>query len=262
MKTSDNSINLDQDYSDLQTFRIRDAILIRYLALSILGFLGMLVIIIIGFFRWRFAMNHFGPAAVWRWINPTLWAAMGLGLIGLLSLFLRIHAGQLEIQLSPMAITYREGRNLKVFRWDEVNRIYITSIRYGILKLSWSRKTEAILHFHDGQRLRIQQSFEKIETLLEKTKQYVYPILFNRYRNAFNRGNPIPFGPIILTPQGIVNGRKTLRWQELGEIDLQGGFLHLRPVQKSRGAKHSIPVHRIPNIDLCMQLLQYFGPQT
>jgi hypothetical protein len=262
MNTLDDSIPLDTDYSNLESFRIRKPILVRYLILSCIGFLGMFAFITIGFLRWRFAMNHFGPAAVWRWITPPLWGVIGLGLFGLVSLILRFRTSQLEIQLTPMAITYRKGRNLKVYRWDEVNRMYITSIRYGILKLSWSRKTEALLHFHNGQRLKINQAFERIETLMDSVKRYVYPIMFSRYRNAFNRGESIPFGPLVLTPQGIMNGRKIVRWQELTKIDLQGGFLQLQSTQNSRGKKYTIPVHRIPNIDLCIQLLQHFGPQT
>jgi hypothetical protein len=72
----------------------------------------------------------------------------------------------------------------------------------------------------------------------------------------------VQFGPIILTPQGVINGRKALRWQDIGEIQLVKGRLELHPIKEMRRSKFSFPSHKIPNIDLCLQILQYFGPQT
>jgi hypothetical protein len=256
------TIRLDQDYSRLQTYRIRNAILIRYLCLTILGWIGMLVIIIIGFWRWRYVLTHFGPAVLWRWLYPFLWSALGLGLVGGIGLYLLLFVGRQEIQLSPMGITWRKGRKLWIFPWGEIENIFITSIRYGILDFAWGRRTEVILQLQKRKRLKISQAFENIETLVETMKHYVYPLMFEKFRNAFNRGEPVQFGPMILTTQGILNGRKALRWQDVGKIQLHAGRLDLHPVDGTNGTKFSFPVYKIPNIDLCIQILHHFGPQT
>jgi len=69
------------------------------------------------------------------------------------------------------------------------------------------------------------------------------------------------FGPIVLTSQGIINGRKALRWQDIGKIQLNRGRLDLHPIEGTQGARFSFPSHKIPNIDLCLQILYHFGPQ-
>jgi len=255
-------VQLNADYSKLQTYHIRDTLLIRYLVLSIFGFVGMLVIIFIGFGRWQFALTNFGPAVLWRWINPVVWAGVGLGIIGAIGLLLLLRVGRQEIQISPEAVTWRKGRNLQVYRWENIRGIYIRAVRYGILDFAWAKKTEVILRLDEGKRIKINQTFENIEKLMDTIKHYVYPIMFEQFRHEFNRGEPLSFGPLLLTSQGVLNGRKTLRWQDIGEISVQRGSLQLQPIDGSGNPKFSIPVHKIPNVDLCIQLLRHFGPQS
>jgi hypothetical protein len=262
MDTLNNIISLDQDYSRLQTYRIRNPILIRYLCISLLGLVGMIVTIIIGLWRWRYVMTHFGPAVLWRWISPLLWIGIGFVLLGSVGLYLLLHASRQEIQLSPMGITWKKGRNLSIFRWDEIETIFVTSIHYGILNLSWASRTETVLHYHNAKRLKITQAFEDFDRLVETMKRYVYPLMLEKFRKDFKQGIQMQFGPLILTPQEVINGRNALRWEEIGKIQLHAGRLNLLPLEETDGNKFSIPAHKIPNIDLCIQILQHFGPQT
>jgi hypothetical protein len=224
--------------------------------------MGMLVVLIIGLFRWQFVLTNFGPAVIWRWINPFIWIGIGFGFIGGVGLFLLLRSARQEIQLSPMGITWRKGRKLQVFRWEDIENVFITSFQYGILDFAWGNRIEILLHLHNGERLKINQVFENIETLMETMKHYAYPRMFEKVRQAFNQGEPTQFGPIILTSQGVLNGKRTMRWQEIGKIQLQRGYLQLQPIAETHGPKFSIPVHKIPNIDLCIQILLHFGPQT
>jgi hypothetical protein len=262
MNVLENTIRLDQDYSSLQTYRIRNAILIRYLCLSLFGLIGMLVTIIIGVWRWWYVMTHFGPAVLWRWLHPILWTAIGLGVIGGTGLYLLLHTSRQEIQLSPMGITWRKGRNLNISRWVDIENIYITSVQYGILDFAWASRTEIVLHLQKKKRLKISHTFENIERLVDTIKHYVYPLMFEKFRKAFNQGEPVQFGSIVLTSQGVLNGRKALRWKDISKIELQKGRLELHTIEEAGAAKFSFPAHKIPNIDLCLQILHHFGSQS
>jgi hypothetical protein len=256
------SVPLDIDYSKLQTYHVRDVVILRYLILTIVGFIGELVIILLGFNRWRFVLQNFGPAVLWRWISPVLWIGLAFGIIGTVGLMLLLRIGRQEIQISPEAFTWRKGRNLTVHRWEDIQGIYITSFRYGILEFEWAKKTEIILHLEEGKRIKVNQNFKNIETLAGTIKEYIYPIMFERFRDEFNHGQPLSFGPLLLTSQGVLNGRRTIRWQDIGEIIIDRGSLQLQPIDGSGSPKLSIPVRKIPNADLCIQLLHHFGPQS
>jgi hypothetical protein len=261
MDVNNNFINLDQDYSRLQTYRIRNAVLIRYLSLSLLGLIGMLVAIIILLWRWRYVITHFGPAVLSRWINPVIVLVICLGFLGGIGLYFLLHVSRQEIQLSPMGVTWKKGRSLSIFHWNEIENIYISSIQYGLLDFVWASRTEIVLHLKNGKRKKIDQAFENIEMLVNTMKHYVYPMMFEKFREAFNQGEPMKFGPIVLTSQGIINGRKALRWQDIAKIQLNRGRLDLHPMEGTQGVKFSFPSHKIPNIDLCLQILHHFGPQ-
>jgi len=262
-RTMENKIvSLDVDYSRLQTYHIRAVILLRYLILAILGIGGTLVILFVGLSRWRFALTNFGPAVLWRWINPIVWIGIGFGLIGAIGLFLFLRVARQEIQISPEAFTWKKGRNLTVYRWEDIHGIYVTSVHYGIFDFAWAKKKELTLHLVDGERIKINQDFENIEKLMAIIKHYVYPVMFEQFRQEFNRGEPLSFGPLLLTSRGVMNGRKTLRWQEIGEISVEGGSLQLQPIDRSNHPNFSVPIQKIPNVDLCIQLLHHFGPQT
>ena len=260
MDTLNDTVNLDQDYSSLQTYHIRNAILIRYLCLSLLGFIGMLITLIIGLWRWWSIMTHFGPAVLWRSLQPFLWITIGFVLLGGIGLSLLRHSKQQEIQLSPMGITWRKGRKLRIYHWEKIKNIFITSFRYGIMEFTWASKTEVILYLQEEKRFKISQSFESIGMLVDTIKHYVYPIMFDRVRVAFNQGQPMHFGPITLTSQGVLNGKKNLRWEDIGKIELHRGRLSLQAMDLASGAKISVPAHKIPDIDLCLQILHHFGP--
>jgi hypothetical protein len=261
MNELEKNIRLDQDYSKLQTYRIRNTILIRYLCLTLLGLVGMVVTIIIGVWRWWYVMTHFGPAVLWRWLHPILWIAIGLGVLGGTGLYLLLHTSQQEIQLSPMGITWKKRRKLSVFCWEDIEKIYITSVQYGILDFAWASKTEVLLQLQEKKRLKISQTFEDIEKLVDTIKHYIYPLMFEKFRKAFNQGEPVQFGPVVLTSQGVLNGQKAFRWQDIGKIELQKGRLELHAIEETGASKFSFPAHKIPNIDLCLQILHHFGSQ-
>lgn len=248
--------------SNLRTHRIRNAIIMRSLLLAIIGLLGMIALILIGVWRWQYAASHFGPAVIWRWIAPVIFPALLLALIGIVALIHLLRIRRIEAQVSPMGLTLRKGRNLHAIPWKEVKNTYTIAIRYGILGLMWARKLEIVLQLENGKRIAFNQAFEEIEALMNTIKQYVYPIMFRNLQSAFNQGEPIRFGPLILTSQGVLNGRKALRWQDISQIKMRQGRLLFQPFNHSKGKPFSLPAHKIPDIDLCLQLLHQLGPQS
>jgi hypothetical protein len=250
------------DPSSLQAYHIRGEILLRLLIFSLIGLLGMLAILPVGIWRWQYAASHFGPAVIWRWIAPALFTGFALGLVGAVSLIHLLRLRRIEVQISPMGLTIRKGRKLDTIPWKEIESIRTISIQYGILGLIWARRMEVILQLRSGRRITFNQTLENVETIINRVKQHVYPQMFRNLQLAYNRGEPIQFGPLTLTSKGILNGRKVIRWQDIGEIKLEHGKLQLQPISSSRHPKFAIQAHKIPNVDLCIQLLHHLGPRS
>ena len=246
---------------DLQVLQIRARIRSRNNVFFISSVLGFLVTFLVGIGRWQFALQNYGPASIRNLIAPVLWFLfffMALSIVAFLNL--RRFRG-VELQISPSGLVIQKSKTLESIMWHEVSRIRASFVRYGLFGFAWGRKTELEIFTEEGRRYRFDQSIEAIDTLIELTKSYVYPILFEKYRETFNQGEPLNFGPLILTSDGILNSRKALRWKDLGEIRLKEGMLQLQPFENIDGPKLSVSAHKIPNIDLCLQLIRHMAQQ-
>ncbi len=242
--------------------RIRGPVLLRSSIFFGLSVIGMLLSIAILIWRWQEAIINYGPAAVWRWISAPVWVLLFTLVMVISSFILLRRVRRNEVQLSKMGLTIQRGKHLETIAWDRVMTIHTSSERYGILGVSWGKKTEIHIVTKGGTKYKFNQSFERIVELIEQIKHFVYPRLLEEYRLAFNRGEPLTFGPLVLTSDGILNGRRALRWRDLGKVNLEGGSLQLQPLEKSKGPKLSLPAHKVPNIDLCIQLISQLSPQS
>lgn len=242
--------------------RIRGPVLLRAFVFFVLSVIGVVLSIAILIWRWQEAINYYGPAAVWRWISVPVWVSLFTLAMAISSFIILRRVRQNEVQLSNMGLTIQRGKRLETIAWDRVMTIRTSSERYGILGVSWGKKTEIHIVTKGGTKYKFNQSFERIVELIEQIKHFVYPRLLEEYRLAFNRGEPLTFGPLVLTSDGILNGRRALRWVDLGKVNLERGSLELQPLKKSRGPKFSLPAHKVPNIDLCIQLISHLSPQS
>lgn len=247
---------------DLQVHLIRSQIRLRNVVFLIFSVLGFLITFAVGIWRWQFALQYYGPASIRNWITPVFWFLFFFIILSTVAfLNLRRFRG-VELQISPSGLVIQKRKMLEAIKWRDVSRIRASFVRYGLFGLSWGRKTELEIITEDGRRHRFNQSVEAIESLVELTKRYVYPILFTKYRESFNQGEPLNFGPLILTSEGILNSRKALRWKDLGKIKLNEGSLHLKPFENIDGPNLSVAAHKIPNIDLCLQLIRHMARQS
>jgi hypothetical protein len=140
-------------------------------------------------------------------------------------------------------------------RWSAVSAIYTSSIHYRIPLLSTPR-VSIELHSQSGRRVRLPAVLAGAEQLVSSIKARTYPRLLDEYRQAFNAGQPLTFGPLLFSRSGLQHGRRALAWSEVDSVTLERGRLTVRP-RHGRGWR--IAVRRIPNAEVCLQLASHLG---
>ena len=90
--------------------------------------------------------------------------------------------------------------------------------------------------------------------LAEFIKSQVYPGLLEEYRRKYNQGDPLSFGPLILTAKDVRREDQILQWENLGRVSLGRGMLSL---EATDGQGIRIPAHRVPNVEICTQLIEH-----
>jgi hypothetical protein len=212
----------------------------------------------IGIYRWYFAYRHFGPAAVARWSGPAIGLSIVSTLLGLIGLACLLHLrGSYAKVCSGGILIGRRGKTEKI-PWDQINAISMASVRYGLLWFTWGSSSRITFHLKPNGKRTLSQSLANLDQLAISAKKYVYPGLLEQYRNSLQQGDAVQFGSIEIKRDGLVHGKRHIPWAEINEVTLARGFLriHTRSSRWKRSIRLS--AQRIPNIDLCFQLMQHF----
>jgi hypothetical protein len=241
----------------IRKYRLRRELRILYPTTAILGLLGMAATLALGVWRWYFAFRHYGPAVVLRWSTPALWASLGLGIVGLAGLVSTLRTSGLYVSVHPSGLTYKRGRRREAIPWTHIKHIHTAAIRYGLLGLVWGGQITLSLHTVDNRNLRLTQTLSDLKDLVETIKRNVYPSLLSQYRQGLSRDEPVSFGPLSLDRQGIRKGDQTVIWEDLEGVSLSRGVLEIQTHHRTQHSRIRIPTYRIPNIDLCVQLIQH-----
>ncbi|TET96562.1 MAG: hypothetical protein E3J30_11480 [Anaerolineales bacterium] len=227
-----------------------------YLAVTTLGFIGAIAAFTWAIFRWYFAYHHFGPAVVGRWTTPTLILSLVLAAISAIGLILYMSARRYHVITNETSLQIKKRNHAISIPWEEIEFVRSSSIRYGVAKFEWGNRSTLWVHTSNGQVFRFMNNLMDFNSLAEAVKAALYPRYLARYREDLNQGQSIDFGPIQLTPNGIVFGRKECHWSTLEDVSLARGRLTITAKEGQRMKSYSIPARKIPNSDLCAQLIQ------
>ena len=227
-----------------------------YLAVAMLGIVGAVAAFVWAIFRWYFAYHHFGPAVVGRWTTPVLLFSVVLASISAVGLILYLSARSYSVSTNEASVQIRKRNHTVTIPWQDIDFIRSSFIRYGLGIIEWGNRSTLWLHTSDGQVFRFTNNLMDFNSLADTIKANLYPQYLARYRHELNQGQSIDFGPIQLTPTSIVFGRKKVKWSAFKGVSLTRGRLTIMTNEDQKTKAYSFPAKKIPNSDLCAQLIQ------
>lgn len=235
---------------------------VRNIAITVVGWMLSAGFGSAGVAFWLLAYTEYGPAVVWRWSLPWFALAMislPLALFGTGALW---RNRNLHFYLFEDGFVFTRGRTRVGARWSEVQGLLVTAVRYGFLGVSWGQRIRLQLDLVDGRQLEVNEPLEDEEALVDEIKSHIYPDMLEAYRAAFNDGHPIVFGPITLNRSGIRTDRNAIAWSQFESAELQTGTLTIQPHSESGARRIKVAAENVPNVDLCVQLIQALGQRT
>ena len=235
---------------------VKHELLRTYLTVTTLGFIGAIAAFIWAIFRWNFAYHYFGPAVVGRWTTPALILSLVLAAMGAIGLILYLSVRSYRVTTNEISVLITKRNHSIAIPWEEIEYVRSSSIRYGVAKLDWGNRSTLWIHTSNDQVFRFANNLTDFNSLAETVKANLYPRYLAHYRQYLNQGQSIDFGPVQLTPNGIVFGRKECHWSALEGVSLARGRLTITVKNGPRMKSYSIPARKIPNSDLCAQLIQ------
>lgn len=227
------------------------------LTLLVLGFGGAIVAGTFAAWRWYFSYRHYGPAAVSRWSGPALGVSMVLTIVGCLALFSILKHRDLRVHTYTHGMVLERNNHNQIVYWTQIHQLHTVSVRYGLAGFAWGARTKLTLELKDNRRIHLTHRLADVDILTDTIKRNVYPGLLDEYRQRLNSGHAVPFGPLTITPHEIHKGRRTLPWTEVNRISLDRGKLRIRVRSRDLWTSMRFAARKVPNIELCIQLIQH-----
>jgi hypothetical protein len=128
-------------------------------------------------------------------------------------------------------------------RWDEISELWR------------DRRGHYAFSRADGTRFIVNHIFHHADELSSRIEEKVTERLLPRVLALYQRGEPVRFGQVQVSRQGIKVGGMSLPWDKVAEVQVQGGMLAF----KQQGmALHELyaPVNRIPNLCVLEALIE------
>jgi hypothetical protein len=211
-------------------------------------------------YRGFVAYTEYGPLLVGRWVTAPQVLGLVTAAIGIWLAVKAWRAWRMRVRLHANGLAFVRGRRGRALTWPDIRALWSHAVRTGLPWLSTSRRLRLELEARDGHRYRLDDTLEDFEGLARAIKARVYPLLLADYTKSFNDHQVLPFGPIRLGPAGIEDGtRPPFAWTEVRGAELAAGKLKIRTSRPGRQSTLSYPAHRIPNVEVCTQLIQEIG---
>lgn len=206
------------------------------------------------------AYTEYGPLLVSRWLSLPLAVGLVLALFGV-TLGLRAwRASRLRIRRHVGGLAVVRGRRGRALAWDDVAALWHRAVRTGLPGLPGRIQHRLDLEASDGRRIRLDDTLEDFSALADAARGHVFPRLLKTYTQAFNEGQPVQFGPLQLSQAGITDGRRLSHpWAAIHDAQLASGRLVVRTRRTGNPGEIAFSAERIPNVELCVQLIQEIG---
>jgi hypothetical protein len=231
-----------------------------HLAMATLGLVAGSGFLLVGAYRWTFALSNYGPAVVWRW--SAAWLAVGMlfllfGLVGAAWVF---RWNWLAVTSFEKGLEIRRRKRTSTVIWSEIQAILVSGVTYGVLGLIWGRRSSLRLEIASGQKQQFSDTLAGLSQLITTIKRHVYPRLLNEYFTHLRNGQPIAFGPLQIRPEGVAKGPRRFSWGEVASAELKDGKFLIKTNQK--GAPIRVRSSTVPNAEICLQLVQHYAKQS
>jgi hypothetical protein len=131
------------------------------------------------------------------------------------------------------------------YRWDSISVLQAITQRYVNGVYVGTTYVYTLLT-RDGTKVKVTNFYEKPQEWGPAIQASITGAQLPNVLAALDSGADVPFGPLVINRGGIATGSKSLRWDEIKEIDIRQGYLRIK--KASGWSRWSTkPVSQVPN---------------
>jgi hypothetical protein len=191
----------------------------------------------------------YGPVMFSQTITVPLILAAVLFLLGVLSAVNAYQNWNKAVVTYEKGLAYCDNKGLQTWGWSEVEQFYMSITKHYHNGIYTGTSYLYTLQKADGTRLTLDNKFKQIETLGQLVGQKTVPYQYDRLLQRLRTGQAVQLGPIQVSKDGIVFGKKSYSWGEVEQIGIQKGYLSVKKKGGGWFSGASAPVSAIPNLN-------------
>jgi hypothetical protein len=155
-----------------------------------------------------------------------------------------------RVILTEAGIRWEDDRSVQEKPWEEVQEVYTKDV---ITRSD--RDTNLRVVFADGTAMTMDNRLRKYETLTKSLLSLSSRVLLERKRRELAAGRA-PFGPVVLSPDGVQVKEDKKSWEELEQWTINNGFLYIISTDPKDRYGWEVLLFDVPNYPVLFQLLQ------
>ncbi len=183
-------------------------------------------------------------------------AGIGLGVVGLgaFAIFRAINERDLRVIVLSKGLMQTKGGRHTLIRWEEIKEVWqavTVHKRYGITTHTTHRYT---ILLRNEEKVLFTDTLKNVEALGKTIQEEVTKLLLPLVAEMLRSGQPVSFGKLVLSPQGLSNGRETIPWNQVEKVSLNQGIITVKKAGKWLNWS-TVTVAQTPNIFVFLALV-------
>ncbi len=185
--------------------------------------------------------------------NPLVLISVALAVRALIPSLLTLGEHD-EVALHENGLRYTKWGHTRVALWEDIRSV--TEKKFWLRRYGWH--VAYILEIKRQKRMRLSNWKSKNmdvlgKTLQEEVNQRLLPI----YEKALEEKGVVSFGPLSVSKQGIVRGKRTIPWERIEAVERHHDVIVIRQKGQWLLAWPRIAVTRITNPYVFLSMVKY-----
>ena len=221
-------------------------------AFVLMGAAIVLAPLFYGFYRYYYGYTQHGPVAASAWSRSWyLITLLGLVIFAILILN-NLKKSRQSVAIYTKGMRIRANNTLSI-PWVRVHGLSYSTVQPYFLSSALRPRAQAYLFLEDGSFIRLDHRIEKFDLLVDRIRKILHPILNARIQEHYNNGKWVEFGSVMVNLTGAKINHRDIPWQDIHRMSIKAGSL---VVELANQTAISIPIVKIPNLELMLQIVQ------
>jgi hypothetical protein len=225
-------------------------LLVEFLPLLLVAFSP----IAFGLYRTLYGYSSFGPAAAAAWGQN--WFLIGAVLVLFLLFYtlrrLRKTHTWIEIYEWGLYFHFPAGRK-KILPWDDILGVTNFSVSKSFLGFSRKPKHHLQLYSRKNKKISCHPDLQDWDGLKKTIKKQIYQRLRPHLLQAFQEGETIPFGGVLISKEKLYLSNQEIPWDFIKDIKVDKGKFVINLTEQK---KIEMPIKNIINLEILIHIIK------